>query len=234
LALLQTEIEEDVPVMYAPEQVIQELQEAAAKLDENAKSGLDKGPAPVYPDGMGFSDPVHDYADLMSECGIAKTVAEEILSGVTVPNPLADPHQFAYIAGPMRGLPELNFPAFFEAEGRMLHRGYIVVNPARIDHVQGDAHADLPPWHYARRDTAALLWLAVIPGQQAIAMLPGWEHSTGAVGEFFLARWLGLDILNAETGEALTTVNGDALLRSMIKTTGMDVDLPHMVYTKSS
>lgn len=38
-----------------------------------------------------------------------------------------------YVAGPMRGIPEFNFPAFFEAEDRPLKAGYDVINPARKD-----------------------------------------------------------------------------------------------------
>jgi hypothetical protein len=34
-------------------------------------------------------------------------------------------------------------------------------------------------------------------------MLPGWHKSTGAVAEFFVARWLKLNILDAVTGMTL-------------------------------
>ena len=38
-----------------------------------------------------------------------------------------------YIAGPMRGYPEFNFPAFYAAEERLRARGHAVFNPARRD-----------------------------------------------------------------------------------------------------
>lgn len=42
-----------------------------------------------------------------------------------------------YIAGPMRGIPEFNFPAFFRAEQRLTDAGYEVINPARHDTESG-------------------------------------------------------------------------------------------------
>lgn len=38
-----------------------------------------------------------------------------------------------YIAGPMRGVREFNFPAFFRAEQKLTDAGYEVINPARHD-----------------------------------------------------------------------------------------------------
>ena len=36
-----------------------------------------------------------------------------------------------------------------------------------------------------------------------IAMLPGWEKSTGASAEFLIARWLGLTVLDTRTLQPL-------------------------------
>jgi hypothetical protein len=37
-----------------------------------------------------------------------------------------------YISGPMSGLPNLNFPAFYAAQAKLEAEGYKVVNPAEI------------------------------------------------------------------------------------------------------
>jgi hypothetical protein len=46
-----------------------------------------------------------------------------------------------YICGPMRSMPQLNHPAFFEAEDTLKKRGHNVINPARMDQELGlDPH----------------------------------------------------------------------------------------------
>lgn len=111
-----------------------------------------------------------------------------------------------YIAGPMRGFAKFNFPAFDEARDRAIELGFDPISPADMDRTSG-VHEDHPPHlaqgpamarTFATRDTQALLSLRAEDGD-GIALLPGWEKSTGAVAEFFLARWLGLQVLNAET-----------------------------------
>lgn len=42
-----------------------------------------------------------------------------------------------YIAGPMTGIPNYNFEAFFAAEAALLEQGYRVLNPARLGCVEG-------------------------------------------------------------------------------------------------
>jgi hypothetical protein len=38
-----------------------------------------------------------------------------------------------YVAGPMRGIPEFNFPAFHDAAARLRNEGHVVFNPAERD-----------------------------------------------------------------------------------------------------
>lgn len=51
-----------------------------------------------------------------------------------------------YIAGPMTGIPQHNFPAFDAATKRFRERGFGVVNPAEMDRDKGiDNHTHLMP-----------------------------------------------------------------------------------------
>jgi len=95
-----------------------------------------------------------------------------------------------YLSGPMTGLPEHNFPAFRDAAERLEGAGWDVVNPA--DNFGG--RTDLPRARYLRMDAAMLLQC------DALALLPGWEESSGARLECLIAVELGLPVLDAETG----------------------------------
>ncbi len=105
-----------------------------------------------------------------------------------------------YVAGPMRGLPERNLPAFHEAEARLRAAGYIVVNPARIE----DQYAGIDWAGCLRRDLAILALRC-----NQVAVLPGWENSAGATLEVHVARALGMKIIDAITLAAVTEDHGD-------------------------
>jgi hypothetical protein len=90
-----------------------------------------------------------------------------------------------YLAGPMRGCKDFNFPAFDKAKKAMEHRGYEVVSPADIDRKKG--HTDNKG--YAERDVGEILKCDMI------YLLKGWTKSVGATAEFMLARWICLEIL---------------------------------------
>lgn len=99
-----------------------------------------------------------------------------------------------YVAGPMTGIADFNFPAFDSAARVLESQGYTVLNPAQMDRDVGfdpsAGHASAEFLRDAlRRD------LAAICGADAIAMLPGWEHSGGAKIEWMLAAHLGLEII---------------------------------------
>ena len=90
----------------------------------------------------------------------------------------------AYIAGPMTGYPEHNFPAFFKAEEFLKEKFPYgtFVNPAKLD-------MDVPPgdlrWEDCmRRDIRALVDMT------DIVLLPGWEKSRGANLENHIATAL--------------------------------------------
>lgn len=111
---------------------------------------------------------------------------------------------YCYIAGPMRGYPQFNFPAFDDAKLRGQSLGWKVISPADMDRSTGfdpNVPVEITPdmsREFFRRDMEAVGNLRAESGD-AIAMLPGWEKSTGASCEHQAALWLGLRVLDART-----------------------------------
>lgn len=91
-----------------------------------------------------------------------------------------------YLAGPMSGLPKLNFPAFHAEAARLRAMGYTVVNPAEIN---SDMQAE---WADCMR--ADIRELVTCDG---IALLPGWARSKGATLEHHIASSLGMAVMLA-------------------------------------
>lgn len=104
-----------------------------------------------------------------------------------------------YIAGPMTGIPEFNYPAFFEAAAHWEALGWQVYNPAVHDAIGADLmDPDEARAMFMRQD---LTW---VMDSDAIAVLPGWENSTGARVEVAVARVLLLPVYDAtEPGRLL-------------------------------
>lgn len=97
-----------------------------------------------------------------------------------------------YIAGPMRGIPLYNFPAF-DAAAAILADQFDVVNPAQLDRDAGvNEHTD-PLSEGFMRD-AMRRDLSAICDCDAILLLEGWERSSGVAVELALARLLGLRV----------------------------------------
>lgn len=90
----------------------------------------------------------------------------------------------AYIAGPMTGLPQHNYPAFLSAEADVAAAGFVVINPAK-----NGLPASAPWDQHMRRDIAMLVTCDVI------VMLPGWSDSRGATLENLIARRLGMKVI---------------------------------------
>ena len=99
----------------------------------------------------------------------------------------------AYIAGPMTGYEDHNYPAFYEAEEMVRAEGFEPINPARMDEEAGrnGDERELTPEEYSE---ALGEDLEAIRGCAAIFLLPGWEDSPGAKAELALAEALGLEI----------------------------------------
>lgn len=99
-----------------------------------------------------------------------------------------------YLAGPMTGLPEFNFPAFDRAAEILSAAGYTVFNPAQMDRDVGFDPLSTVVSNEFLRD-ALRRDLSAICECDGIAMLPGWEKSGGARVEWTLACHLGLKVL---------------------------------------
>jgi len=92
-----------------------------------------------------------------------------------------------YIAGPMTGLPEYNYPAFRQTAAALRASGFEVACPT-----ENGLPADAPWIDHMRVNISRLLTCS------AVAVLPGWEASRGAQIEVNLARGLGLSVQPAQ------------------------------------
>ncbi len=104
-----------------------------------------------------------------------------------------------YIAGPMRGRPRFNFPAFDRAAHLLRENGWLVISPAEMDRDFGfDETAPIDEtsvaWQAFMRDARKRDIAAITERATAMYMLAGWRESAGARAEFALAEWLDLTI----------------------------------------
>lgn len=88
-----------------------------------------------------------------------------------------------YLAGPMSGLPEFNYPAFHAAAAVLRAHGHHVENPA-----------ENPPPACGSWQGYMRMSLRQIAACDCLYMLPGWRASRGARIEHGLALDLGLEV----------------------------------------
>lgn len=111
-----------------------------------------------------------------------------------------------YLAGPMRGIPEFNFPAFFAAEKRLKQDGHSVFNPARRDEERhgpdlskanptGSEEVAAAQHGFSLREALRDDTYYICMHAEAVALLPGWENSKGARAELALSEALGLQVI---------------------------------------
>jgi hypothetical protein len=92
-----------------------------------------------------------------------------------------------YIAGPMSGIEDFNYPAFRAAETQLRALGYDVLNPADIE--AENTTGEPQPWEWYMRAA-----IHMVARADAMALLPGWENSTGATLEHKIGTALKHDI----------------------------------------
>ena len=89
-----------------------------------------------------------------------------------------------YVAGPMTGISDKNFPAFTLVAKRLRRCRYEVINPAELDVEKPEG-----TWENClKRDIVELLTC------DGVATLSGWELSRGAGLEVYIATELGLAV----------------------------------------
>ena len=93
-----------------------------------------------------------------------------------------------YIAGPMTGLPECNYPAFYRAYDRLYLAGYDPLTPTDSEKENDEEKYSKPKDWYMRRA------IRMVTQADGIALLPGWETSEGVAQELEVAQMLDLDI----------------------------------------
>ena len=122
-----------------------------------------------------------------------------------------------YISGPMTGLPEYNYPAFFECE-RMLKEKFplaIILNPARIDDGLVYKYSNTRE-HYIRKSVEMVLQAT------DMFMLPGWENSAGAKLEALIAKEVGLTFYGSVKSPDSTTNNKLSIIEEAKQITDHD------------
>lgn len=115
-----------------------------------------------------------------------------------------------YLAGPMTGYKDFNFPAFMAAAQMLRDLGHTVFNPAERDLERdgpefsksetGDVH-EAEAKGFDRRVAIMDDLTYIIQEAEAIALLPGWQASKGANAELWTARFLDLEILQLMPAE---------------------------------
>ena len=111
-----------------------------------------------------------------------------------------------YLAGPMRGLPEFNFPAFMAAANYLRKAGHKVFNPAERDiehhgediskgNKTGSIDQAIKQHGFSLRRALGDDLAYICAEADAVVLLPGWENSKGAKAERATAEALGLDVI---------------------------------------
>lgn len=100
-----------------------------------------------------------------------------------------------YLAGPMTGLPELNYPAFEKAVAQLQEHGIKVRSPHAIDYEETpETRGQLPYSTYLKGGYRLLLECG------GIIMLNGWTRSRGTKHELYIARSLGYPVFTLGEG----------------------------------
>lgn len=121
-----------------------------------------------------------------------------------------------YIAGPMTGHDDFNYPAFNAAAAQLRSLGIAAINPADHGVVPGAKWED-----YLRSDIAQLATC------ESIHFLLDWSKSRDALLEHHIATWLGMQLLFAQGAEKPEAVR---LRDKLQERTPIDYAIEHAGY----
>lgn len=99
-----------------------------------------------------------------------------------------------YLAGPMKGYPESNYPLFNRVSTELRAAGHRVYCPAEYPH---NGPHDTFPLRAAFAAYSSFICLEA----DTIVLLPGWQKSLGVSAELALAKNCKIDILEYKDGE---------------------------------
>jgi len=89
-----------------------------------------------------------------------------------------------YLAGPMTGIVEMNYPRFFQVEELLVGMGVEVMNPARN---VGPEYSDFMEQGLMQLEEC-----------ECVVLLEGWEASSGALVEVERASELGISVFTLD------------------------------------
>lgn len=130
-----------------------------------------------------FSDDLMVFQDAAYAMGLDRGAELAKSPGVTLAAARANR---VYLAGPMTGIADFNYPAFNAMADQLRAAGYQVENPADHGIIPGAQWADYMAYDLTRLGLCG-----------KIALLPGWERSEGAKLEVQIAHRLGMTVVNA-------------------------------------
>lgn len=144
-----------------------------------------------------------------------------------------------YIAGPMRGIKDFNFPAFFATEGDIISAmnwtfaGSEVFNPARRDvseHGEGVNKSetgdldDIANSGFDLRTALATDLDFIARKASVVVVLDGWEASKGARAECSTAHALGIPVVSV--GHIEQWIEGNIDLNPLLHPDEFAIDVP--------
>ncbi len=97
--------------------------------------------------------------------------------------------RYAYLAGPMTDVPELNRPFFIRMAMMLRRAGWFIENPAEYDIARGVVTEEQS--QVLRADLLREDFELIVTKCKVIILLPGWHLSEGARAEFLVATLSG-------------------------------------------
>jgi len=124
--------------------------------------------------------------------------------------------KYAYLAGPMRGIRDFNFPAFHDAASQLRKLGLVVFSAAEYEEsifgkgFNKSEHGDLKDIEHLEWDFRAAFnkdCHCICTVADLLVCLPGWEKSKGATAEVAIGRTLGLPVLAYPSMQTIPAVS---------------------------